>query len=369
VSTPSSYFAVVTPGLEELTAAELAALPSVAAPAVVPGGVAFAGPPEALYRANLWLRTATRVLRRVGEVEAARFDRLRARLAALPLAALLDPRAPVEVEVTAHKCRLYHSGAVAERVHGAVEDALGRRAIEPARAPALLLLRGVRDRWTLSLDSSGEPLYRRGWRAENARAPLRETLAAALLLFAGYDPAQPLLDPFCGAGTLALEACALALGRAPGLDRDFAFTRAPGFDAALWRRLLDEARSAVRPAPPAAIFASDLDAGAIEAARRNTARAGLAAHVAFDVADATRRDPPAPSGLLVANLPYGRRVGKGRLAPLYRDLARALARFSAWRLALLTADRDLPRRLHLPLVPRAAFSNGGLRVTLFVRST
>src|SRR5581483_9022790 len=141
--------------------------------------------------------------------------------------------------------------------------------------------RGLEDVWTLSVDSSGELLHRRGWRMENAQAPLRETLAAAILRLCEWDPATPLVDPMCGAGTFPVEACALAMRLAPGLERSFAFERWPGFDAAAWARLREEARARALGAPPAAIAGSDHDARAVEAARRNAERCGILPHVAI----------------------------------------------------------------------------------------
>jgi putative N6-adenine-specific DNA methylase len=146
---------------------------------------------------------------------------------------------------------------------------------------------------------------------ETGRAPLRETLAAGLLWLCGYDGGRPFLDPMCGAGTIALEACSIALGVAPGLARSFAFERWPRFDAAAWERLRDQALSAIRPAPRAPLFAFDRDPEAVEIARRNAGRAGFLAHLEIERAELGERPAPSPPGLLVVNPPYGRRIWGG----------------------------------------------------------
>jgi len=326
-------------------------------PMRVNGGVAWEAGIEGLYRANLWLRTATRVLVRLGEIEARDFARLRRRAAALPWERFVAAGTPIEAVVTARHCRLYHTGAIAERIAGAVADHLGAPAegVEPVR----IIVRGEDDRFQISVDSSGELLHRRGWRTEAGDAPLRETLAAGLLLLAGYTGGEPLCDPTCGAGTLVLEAAALATRRAPGVGRSFAFERFPGHDGALLERLRAEARAGVRAAP-AAIRGSDADAEVIAVARRNAERAGLGDAVELTVADATTLRLPGPPGLIVANPPYGHRLGATK--DLYRVLGR-LARSGGHRLAILSGDQNLLRaagRIHAVI----SLMNGGLRVAL-----
>jgi putative N6-adenine-specific DNA methylase len=341
-------FAVAAPGLEAVCAAELGA-------ATTAGGAEFEADLERLYHANLWSRTATRILVRLGTIEARDFARLRRRAAELPWERFAGGR--LDFAVTARRSRLYHGTAIAERLEGAVADRLGRApAGEP---PQRVVVRGEDDRFTLSLDSSGELLHRRGWRTEAGDAPLRETLAAGVLLLAGWRPDEALVDPTCGSGTFVIEAALAATGRAPGAGRAFAFQRWPGYDAALFARLVAE----VRPHPAAApIVGSDADASIVEVARRNAERAGVADAVelvAGPVAEA--RLPDGPPGLVVANPPYGRRLGAG--AGL-RDLYRAIARLArGWRLAILTGDARLlaacgrPRATH-------RLTNGGLPVTL-----
>jgi putative N6-adenine-specific DNA methylase len=355
---PDRYFAVAAPGLEPFVAAELRALGIDGK--IVDGGVEFSGPVEACWRANLWLRTATRILVRAGEIEAREFAKLRRRAAGLPWDRLLPRNAAVDISVSASRCRLYHTGAVAENLHQAIADAVGK----PEGDPLKVLARGVGDRWTLSVDSSGELLHRRGWRLDPAEAPLRETLAAALLYACKWDPATPFYDPMCGAGTIVLEAAALARNLAPGLGRRFAFERWPGFDAAAFEKLREDARAAIRPAT-AFVGGSDHALSAVEAAQRNAARAQL--DVRLSVADLDQVRAPESAGLVLTNAPYGKRVGT-HLRPLYGKLGRLLkTQFRAWKAGVLLADARL-----IPLLGRGEtlrLVNGGLRVLLFIRTS
>jgi putative N6-adenine-specific DNA methylase len=255
-------------------------------------------------------------------------------------------------------------------------------------AMTTVYVRGVGDRFTFSVDASGELLHRRGARTEIGAAPLRETLAAGVLALAGWSPAEPLCDPMCGAGTIPIEAALVAADRAPGLERPFAATRWPLFAARpeVERALVEEARTRAGrgPVAPPTITGSDRDPRLVESARRNAERAGVAAYVAFTCADLDAVHAPAPSGLVVVNPPYGRRLGfrdPVRSAPrrggaaasprlverAYRDLGRALrARFAGWRAAVLVPERTPPAALGFPVTARFPLVNGGLRVTLAV---
>ena len=316
-----SMFAVASPGVEPVLAREVAALAGVRDVRAVPGGIEFSGDRDVLYRANLWLRTATRILVRVGSFEAREFAKLRRRAGTLPWERFVDPGRPVTVSAAQSGSRLYHTGGIAENLTAAIGDRL-RASLPTEGEPQKVLARGVSDVFTVSVDSSGELLHRRGWRQEIAHAPLRETLAAAIILLSGWDPATPFVDPMCGAGTVPLEACAIAMRLAPGLQRSFAFATWPTFDAARFSALHAEAEAARLPAPPAPIVGSDRSPAAITAARHNAERAGLAAHVQFVESELDELTPPPGPGTVIMNPPYGRRIGDPRAL---RRLARGAA--------------------------------------------
>lgn len=368
-----SYFAVAAPGLERLAERELNAL-GIGAEAST-GGASFSGGRVNLYHANLHLRTASRVLVRLGGFHAAAFSELRKKASRLPWEAYLRPGQSVAIHATSHKSKLYHSDAVAERIAGAIADRLGQAPVvekgsdEPETpGPQLIIVRLVRDQCLISLDASGALLHQRGYRLATAKAPLRETLAAAMLLAAGWDKAAPLVDPFCGAGTIAIEAALLAQNLAPGRARRFAFMDWPDFDDRLWRRLLVEAEAAVVQPAATIIQASDRDAGAIAAAQANAARAGVAGAIQFSQRAVSDLEPPVGPGWVMTNPPYGRRLNDGPdLRNLYARFGQVLRRRCAgWRLAVLSSDVRLEHALGLDIdeASRLPLLNGGVRVSL-----
>lgn len=331
--------------------------------------MAFGGGQRELYRANLMLRTATRVLLRVGDFHARDFEQLRRRASRLAFEDYIAPGRAVRITVTCSRSRLRHTGAVAERVHQAIADRLGREV--PVAGPddsghQLVLVRLVHDRCVVSLDASGALLHQRGWRKAGGKAPLRETLAAGLLLAAGWDRASPLADPFCGSGTIPIEAALLSRRLAPGRGRRFACQDWPGFDAALASRVVAEAEAAALASGPA-IRGSDRDAGAIDAARANAEAAGVGIDIAFEPRTISDFEPPPGTGWIVCNPPYGVRLrGGGDLRDLYARFGAVLRRrCPGWRVALLCADPRLLRASELPLEPRASWRNGGLKVEVF----
>lgn len=380
-------YAVAAPGLEGLVAAELHAL-GIAGRADR-GGVAWTGDPASLYRANLWLRTATRVLVRVARFRATSFWELERRGDAVPWAELLPPGAEVAFRVTSRKSRLYHSDAVAQRlaasvmkgvpgarrVDAPVDDGDEEHAAAAGSSPQLVVARLDHDEVTLSVDSSGAPLHVRGYRQAVGRAPLRETLAAALLLASGWAPDQPLVDPMCGSGVIPLEAALMACRIAPGLagaarePRAFAFTAWPAFLREEWARCIDDARSVALESAPAPILGFDRDDGAIAAARANAERAGLAAEVRFEAAPISAlRVPEGEPGWVVTNPPYGVRVGvPAEIRRLYAAFGRALReRAPGWRLAMLSPEPRLDAitasEAGLRLAERLRTRNGGIPV-------
>jgi putative N6-adenine-specific DNA methylase len=377
------FFASTVPGLEHILSAEVAALgltPLRLPPVIISGesrddagGVEFEAGLMDMQRANLWLRTAGRVLYRMGEFRAIGLSELRKKASAMPWELFLQPGRPVSLRVACHKSRLYHSGAVAERVLGAISDRLkkpveARKFDEEAPVlPQLIVVRLVNDLCAVSIDTSGSRLHRRGYRLETAKAPLRETLAAGLLLAAGWDGASPLVDPFCGSGAIAIEAALIARRIAPGKNRRFAFMDWPGFDPALWKRLVQEAAGQELPAPPAPILASDRDEGAVHICHSNAARAGVEGDIQI-----TRRafsdmeSQPVP-GWIVTNPPYGVRVSPNKdLRNLYSQLGNVLMeKFPGWNVGLLTAGEFYAGHTRLQFGKPLDMVNGGLKVQFF----
>jgi putative N6-adenine-specific DNA methylase len=379
------WFAVASPGLETPLCAELAALAQVEDPRVVEGGVEFAGAIGAGMAANLHSRIATRVVLRMGAVKARDFAPLRRSLAKLPWQSFVPRDRALRIDVSTSHCRLYHTGALAETVELAIADCVGDLPKREKHAHAQVqaqtsddeectrvLLRGQDDRFTASIDASGALLHRRGWRLEAGRAPLRETLAAGVLALCDYDPALPLVDPMCGAGTIAIEAAAMARKIPPGRGRAFAFERWPAHDAQAWQHLREPVSEALVAAAPISIVASDRDAKAVEAARRNAARAQVEEEIHFAVADFGRGEIPNSPGLLVINPPYGHRLGdRAQALRLGRGIGQSLrAHYPGWRAGILCPDpqfvaavaagaRRAPSKTHV-------LRNGGLRVHLAV---
>jgi putative N6-adenine-specific DNA methylase len=341
-------------------------------PADEVGGVEFQGSLADLYRANLHLRIASRILLQLGAFFADTFSDLRRRAKRLPWENHLHPGRAVSLRVTCHKSRLFHSGAVTERIIDAMADRLGQvppvQNFEPDadnRLPQLIIVRLVENRCTIHIDSSGPLLYRRGYRLATGKAPLRETLAAAILLASGWDTLSPLLDPFCGSGTIAIEAALLARRIPPGARRQFAFMDWPNFDPEIWGKLLAEARTMERASSPK-IAASDRDAGAIRAAGANAERAGVWDSIEFSCRPISAIDPPLGPGWVVTNPPYGVRLGApGDLRSLYARFGQTLrAKCPGWKIAMLCNNVQLLRATGLKFDPGIPTRNGGLKVRL-----
>ena len=382
-------FAACSPGTEEWVAQELRQLglpPTGTSSSAVGspgekgledevGGVEFHGALSDVYRANLHLRIASRVLVRLGEFPVSTFTQLRRQISRLPWERYLETGRPVALRVACSKSRLYHSGAVAEHVAGGMAARLGRTPSvqkfdeDAVLPPQLILIRLVENRCTISLDSSGARLHRRGYRQATAKAPLRETLAAAILLASQWEPTRPLLDPFCGSGTIAIEAAMLALKIPPGRARRFAFMEWPNFQAGVWEILRAEAAGQNNPLLPK-IFASDRDAGAIRAAQANAERAGVADWIDFSCRAVSAIEPPIGPGWVVTNPPYGVRLKAPKDLPkLYAQLGKVLrTKCPGWRVAMLGNSTHLLHCTGLEFDRGIRLLNGGLKVKL-VRST
>ncbi len=370
---PRDALIITAPGLEGLAQWELAAL-GIPATAEDPGAVEAALSLREVMRANLHLRTASRVVIRLAEFKALTFADVEKHAKRVAWETVVTPGRRVRFRVTCRKSRLYHSGAVAQRLKealaGRVPGALVAGAAgedeEDGLGEQLFVVRLFRDRLVLSADTSGALLHRRGYRQATAKAPLRETLAAAMLLGAGWDGRRPLADPLCGSGTIPIEAAMIARRMAPGRARTFAFEQWPGHDAAEWRRVREEAAGAELTSAGVEISASDRDAGGVAATRENAARAGVAGDLAVAQQSLSALRVGTEPGLLVVNPPYGIRVGdKGPLRDLFAQLGNvARAQAAGWRLAMLSADRDLERQVRLPFTEAWKSTNGGIPVRL-----
>lgn len=376
-------FAVATPGVAPLVAAECVAL-GLTPREVSTAGVALDLTPAELFTLNCWTRLASRVLVRLAQFEARDFATLEKQAARVPWARVLTAGAPVRLRVTCRKSRLYHSDAVAERVarsltavmpgvqvSGRARDDEDDDGADDAAVSQLIVVRFDRDRCTVSADSSGALLHRRGWRQAVAKAPLRETLAAMMLAAVPWDGDVPLVDPFCGSGTIGIEAALRVRRMAPGLARRFAMERWPGADGAAYDAVRQAARDAMLPGVGAPIVLRDRDAGAIAAARANAERAGVLGdlHIEQGALSETDLAGLGPRGLLLTNPPYGLRVSDGAdLRALYARLGDVLRTGGpGWRLGMLVPpDRALAGQLRLRLTPAVRTTNGGLPVELLL---
>lgn len=372
----SVHFVTCARGVEPVLHAELKALGLGRIERQV-GGVRFEGTAADGWRANLGLRTAVRVLRRLARFEATDGDALLAAVVELPWERWLAPEGSLAVQAQSAESVLDHTQFLEQRVKDGIVDRFrartGTRPSVDRDDPDLRVHMHLwRDRATLSLDTSGEALHRRGWRLHQGRAPLAENLAAAMLALSGWDRRAPLVDPFCGSGTIAIEAAWLAAGIAPGSRRSFGFERWLDHDAAGFARL----RASLAPPPSTrrrpVLVASDLDPERVTEARANAEHAGVGDWIRFEQADARALAlRPGWNAWIVTNAPYGLRVGDGGaeggegVIELYRAFGARLRESGAGsRLALLGLEPEALRALALRGLERTPLLNGGLDCTL-----
>lgn len=373
-----AFFAATAPGLEELCLSELLTLPlSEKQARAVPGGVEFEGRLHDCYLANLHLRTANRVLIRIAEFRASGFPALEKRLAEIDWELFLPPAGSLRVSAASSKSRLYHRGAVAQRVRDSVETVMGYGGRETTGPEIRIFIRGESDRFTVSLDSTGGLLHKRGVKSQGGKAPIRETLAAAILKMAGYRPGQLLVDPMCGSGTFSLEAAMISRNLPPGWMRGFAFQEWPAFSPGRWRHLRREAEAALR-APGQCIFASDAADGTLLALEEQLSAGGLSELVTisrndfFDLTPAVILNAieggnsiPRKPGLIVLNPPYGRRLGSSSEAKqLFAGIMEKLRNdFDGWRVAILV-PKSLVGKRTAAFLNETPFFHGGLDLVL-----
>jgi putative N6-adenine-specific DNA methylase len=365
------FFATCPRGLEKVQAEELTAL-GAGNVAPVEGGVAFSGALPVCYAANLESRVASRVLWQVGQTHYRSEHDLFEAARALPWPRLFDVRRSIRVNVSAIQSPVKSLDFVTLRVKDAVCDAFrearGRRPdVDTARPDVRIHLFLTRDQATLYLDTSGDPLFRRGWRMKAGDAPLRENLAAGILRLTEWAVPTPLLDPMCGSGTFLIEAAMMALDVAPGAGRPFAFEKLENFEPARWQGLLEKARARRKSASPLSIHGHDKSGTVLGLARDNLAAAGVDRAVQLKQMNILDGVPPAQAGILVANPPYGERQSdQNELAAFYPRLGDALKRrYAGWTAYLFTADMQLPRLIGLKASRRTPLYNGALECRLF----
>ena len=365
------FFATCPRGLELLLVAELRELKAEKVHAVG-GGVQFAGDFFLCYRVNLTSRIASRVLWQVAGGAYRREEDIY-RIAYAPRwTDWFDAARTIRIDVSATKSPLTSLNFVTLKIKDAVCDKVrrisGRRPSVDTGTPDVPLQAHLTDRdFTLYLDTTGEPLFKRGQRVAAREAPLRENLAAGILRLAGWTPGEALLDPMCGSGTILLEAAHMALDIAPGLGRHFAFEKFKNFDLSRWRDLTQQSAARQKAKTPLAIYGSDLSGEALKAARTNLMAAGLDKLVSLKQANVLEITAPAKAGIIVTNPPYGVRLGEQQqLAEFYPQLGDRLKKyFSGWRAYFLTADMRLPKLIRLAASKRTPLFNGALECRLF----
>lgn len=365
------FFATCPRGLEQLLAEELQQLRAERIHALG-GGVEFGGDFPLCYQANLESRIASRVLWRVAADRYRDEDDIYRAAYALPWNDWFEPERTIRVDVSAIRCPLTSLNFVTLKIKDAVCDKIrrlsGRRPSVDTRQPDVPIQGHLTDRdFTLYLDTTGDPLFKRGQRIAQGEAPLRENLAAGVLRFAGWLPGTALLDPMCGSGTFLLEAAQMALDIAPGLGRHFAFEKLKNFDKPLWHGLLQQSAARQKPRVPLPIYGSDLSGEALKSARTNLAAAGLEQAVSLKQANVLEISAPAKEGIIVTNPPYGVRIGEQQqLAEFYPKLGDVLKKkFSGWRAYILSADMSLPKLIRLAASKRTPLFNGPLDCRLF----
>ncbi len=357
-------FLVAAPGTEIALRDEANELGFNAAK-ISPGGVTIRGTWGEVWRANLQLRGAARVLARIGEIRAFHLAQLDKRARKFPWGDFLRADVPVKVEVvTNKKSKIYHAGAAIQRFEKAITEELG--APISAEADVRIKVRIDDNLCIISVDTSGEALHKRGHKPAVGKAPMRENLAAMFLRQCGYDGSEPVVDPMCGSGTFVIEAAEIAMDMIPGRSRSFAFEQLANFDDATWQKMRSEGQGAETELR---FFGSDRNAGVVDAATTNAERAGVDGCTKFTHHAVSDLMPPdGPPGLVIVNPPYGGRIGNKKLLyALYGALGKTLsARFSGWRVGIVTSEAGLAKATDLPFLPTGApVAHGGIKIRLF----
>lgn len=366
-----NYFATCPRGLEQLLNEELKAVQARNIQ-VTDGGASFAGDLGVCYRANLHSRIATRILIQVGRGKYATEEDLFEAAYKLNWPNLFDVKHDFMVKVTGVKCPLKSLEFATLRIKDAICDkfrqVVNSRPYIDTKTPAVRVHAYLTaDSYQFYIDSSGSALYQRGNRKASIEAPLRENLAAGILKLTGWQPGQALLDPMCGSGTFLLEAAMMALNIAPGLHREFGFEKLKNFESDTWKKIKNSAIKGVKSPSFQRIYGSDMDLRAVRVAKQNLEAAGLLEAVQLSHVEFTALVPPADAGVMVANPPYGVRIGEDEaLAALYPNMSITLkAKFAGWNTYFLTNDLRMPKLMRLSPSKKTPLFNGPLECRLF----
>jgi putative N6-adenine-specific DNA methylase len=363
-------FATVPLGAEELAAEELMRL-GASEVTKIRGGVSYKGDRRTLYRSLLCLRTVSRVLLQLGSFDCGSPQELYDGVRSFNWSEMITAEMTLAVDCTLRDSAITHSHFAALKAKDAIVDTIrdnsGSRPSVDTKAPDLRVnLHISKNKATLSLDASGDPLDRRGWRLDRNAAPLRETLAAAIMLHTGWDGSVPLLDPMCGSGTILLEGASIAMGKPAGAGRDFGVMRWLNFDRRLWDKLLREENTLSSDTLSVPVLGFDADPKSVIACRENSRRAGLSYAVSFDRRSFDETEPSGHQGVLVMNPPYGVRMGEREvLEKLYRKIGEVFKRrFTGWTAYMLAGDMELARLVGLKPSRRYVLFNGPLECRL-----
>jgi putative N6-adenine-specific DNA methylase len=363
-------FVAVPRGAEEIAAAELQAL-GIQKESVGRGGVSFITDHAGLYRANLWLRTASRILVTLATFPCTSPEELYAGVNSIARHDFIRPSMTLAVDCTLRDSAITHSGFVALKTKDAVVDRIrthcgSRPSVDTSSPDIRVNVHLAQNACTVSLDSSGDALDRRGYRLERTEAPLRETLASAIIALTGWDGAMPLVDPMCGSGTIPIEAGFIAGRMAPGRHRSFGFQHWLDFDAALWYQILADAENGIQKLPAGLITGYDRDNSALKLARRNAAAAGLDGQIEFVHSVLEDFHPEGDKGVVIMNPPYGKRLGDvEKLKTLYRQIGDVMKqRCPGWTGFVLTGNLELAKHIGLKASRRFILFNGPIECRL-----
>ena len=363
MSYPYRFYAIVIPGLEQVAAKELEQL---SAHEIKPdsGGVHFSGTMETMFRVNLRSRTITRLLMRLKRFTAMTLSELSYEVEKVDLGQFLNGESNVEVHASCHKSKLMHT----TKIEHEILQLLRKRGLCGAAlcgaeqtSTQQIFIRIENNRCVVSIDTSGERLDRRGYRLESGKAPVRETLAAAVLQWSGWQPDEPLLVPMCGSGTFAIEAAMMASKRASGLTHLFPFLNWPSLKQKAWKRLYEKTEAmAVQATDPVPIYASDIHASAVAITKRNAERGGVMGLIHVEQADVRTLKVPESNkpGIVVCNPPYGQRIDADVRA-LYASLGQISRELNGWRMVVFSPNKSCERALGIPVRDRLRVKHGG----------